>query len=116
MFQPTIDLDSLRAIVPVEQKYRCLFCRFCVNFTGRINSPFLPSWNIGETWHTIKPGTPEHGTTKHGTPAERRNNAGTTEHPRNDGTTPEQRNTAGTRNNAEQRIEHWRNNETLKQR
>ena len=30
--------------------------------------------------HTIKPGTPEHGTTGHGKPAERRNNAGTPEH------------------------------------
>ena len=30
--------------------------------------------------HTIKPGTPEHGTTEHGLPAERRNNAGTPEH------------------------------------
>ena len=57
------------------------------------------------------------GTTEHGTPAERRNTAGTP---------PEQRNSTGTmehrrnnRNTAEQRstmIEHWRNNETLKQR
>ena len=51
--------------------------------------------------HTIKPGTPEHGTTEHRTPAERWNN-GTppehpnTEHPLNDGTTPEQQNTPGT--------------------
>ena len=38
----------------------------------------------GKYWlskrHTIKPGTPEHGTTGHGKPAERRNNAGTPEH------------------------------------
>ena len=40
--------------------------------------------------HTVKPGTPEHGTAEHGTPAERQNNAGTTEH---------HRNTTGTRNN-----------------
>ena len=30
-------------------------------------------------WHTIKPGTPEHGTMEYGTPAEQRNNAGTPE-------------------------------------
>ena len=40
----------------------------------------LPSVNLkrmilGPRWHTIKPGTPEHGT-----PAERRNNAGTSEY------------------------------------
>ena len=38
MFQPTIDLDSLQDILRVEQKCCCLFCRFSVNFTGRINS------------------------------------------------------------------------------
>ena len=36
--------------------------------------------------HTIKPRTPEHVTTEHGTPAERRNNAGTSKHHRNTGT------------------------------
>ena len=44
MFQPTIDLDSLlRAILPVEWKCCCLFCQFCINFTGRVNSPLLTS-------------------------------------------------------------------------
>ena len=74
-----------------------------------------------KTRHTIKPGTPGHGTTErrtpaerrnngtppeHGTPAERRNNAGTTEHHQNDGTTPEQQNTTGT-------TEHRRNNRNI---
>ena len=36
-----------------------------------------------EDWHTIKLGTPEHGTMEHGTPAEPQNDAGTTEHRRN---------------------------------
>ena len=45
-------------------------------------------------WHTIKPGTPEHGMTEHGTPAEQRNTAGTTEHHRN----TEQRNAEPQRN------------------
>ena len=39
MFQPTINLDSLRAVLPVELKCCFLSCRFCVNFAGRINSP-----------------------------------------------------------------------------
>ena len=33
--------------------------------------------------HTIKPGTPEHGTTEHGSPAEHRNTGGTTEYWKN---------------------------------
>ena len=51
-------------------------------------------------WHTIKPGTPEHGNPRndgkppeHGTPAERRNNTGITEHHRNKGNNTEQRTT-----------------------
>ena len=32
------------------------------------------------TGHTIKPGTPEHGTTEHRTPAEQQNTSGTLEH------------------------------------
>ena len=49
------------------------------------------------TWHTIKPGTPEHGTTEHGTPSEHRNSGGTLTERRNTGATPE----------------HWQNNGTL---
>ena len=59
------------------------------------------SRHVKSYWHyqdqyTIKPGTPEHGTTEHGTPAERRNNAGTTEQDRNNGTPPEQSKHRGT--------------------
>ena len=52
--------------------------------------------------HTIKPGTPEQGTTEHGTPAERRNNGTPPEH----GTPAERRNNTGI-------TEHHRNNGTL---
>ena len=45
-------------------------------------------------WHTIKPGTPEHGTTEHGTPSEQRN---TPEQWRNNGTP---QNTSGTPRNS----------------
>ena len=40
-------------------------------------------------WHTIKPGTPEHGTTEHGT-RNTRNSGGTTEHYQDHQNTPEQ--------------------------
>ena len=39
--------------------------------------------------HTIKPETPEHGTTEHGTPTEDRNNGGTTEYWQNNRNTRE---------------------------
>ena len=40
--------------------------------------------------HSIKPGTPGHGTTEQGTPTEHRNAGGTPEHWRNNGTLAEQ--------------------------
>ena len=53
--------------------------------------------------HTVKPGTPEHGTAEHGTPAERQNNAGTTEHHRN----TEQRNAEQQRNSQNTMEQRW---------
>ena len=48
-------------------------------------------------WHTIKPGTPEHGIPKEdGTRPEQQNTTGTLEHPLNDGTLPEQSKDCGT--------------------
>ena len=55
-----------------------------------------------EKWHTIKPGTPEYGSTEHGTPAEGRNNPEhgyreqrNAEHQRNNRNTTEQRRNTG---------------------
>ena len=57
-------------------------------------------------WHTIKPGTPKHGTTKQGTPAEQRNTAeqwGNNRTPAEHSGIPteQQRNTSGTPRNNE---------------
>ena len=69
----------------------------------------------GNRGHTIKPGTPEHGTTERGTPAEHRNTGGTPEYwrniqpntgrtigiPRNSGTCEQQRNHVTTKQHQE---------------
>ena len=60
-------------------------------------------------------GTRNNGTPEHGTPAERRNNSGITEHHRNNGT-PLERWKNREMEERSTTIEHWRENETLKQR
>ena len=59
---------------------------FPVNLAKFLRTPFYR--------HTIKPRTPEHGTTEHGTLADHRNSGGTPTEHRNNGAT----------------LEHWRNN------
>ena len=59
--------------------------------------------------HTIKPGTPEHGTREHGTPVEHWNTGGTLAEQRNTGRTIRMPQNSGT-------YEEQRNNITTKQR